>query len=200
MPRQPGRVGTRSRGLGVPNDASAYICGPAAFMTDVRDALVAIGFDGSRIHTELFGALPPINPGVVGEAPPAPHPPVGAPRTGPLVTFARSGISTPFGTDVGNVLELAEACDVERTLELPFRRVSHLHHTRAVGPGVVLAGTARTARRRRSPHLLCRSRRPTSCSTCDGRAVVVACRWRGSDRRGRSAWPTRRPYPVRSAV
>jgi pimeloyl-ACP methyl ester carboxylesterase len=43
---------------------------------------------------------------------PAPHQPAGLPGTRPLVTFARSGISTPFDTDKTSVLELAEACDI----------------------------------------------------------------------------------------
>jgi ferredoxin-NADP reductase/MOSC domain-containing protein YiiM len=36
-------------GLGLPADASAYICGPASFMTDMTDALTAIGVDPARI-------------------------------------------------------------------------------------------------------------------------------------------------------
>ena len=96
----------------VPAEASAYICGPAAFMADVRDALIAVGVDSSRIHTELFGALSSITPGVIGETSRPPHSPAGPAGTGPLVTFARSGIATSFGTDRTSVLELAEACDI----------------------------------------------------------------------------------------
>lgn len=99
-------------GLGLPPGAYAYICGPAAFMADMRDALIGIGIDASRIHTELFGTLPPINPGVIGTAGRPPHRPAGPVRTGPLVTFARSGISTPFSAPATNLLELAEDCDV----------------------------------------------------------------------------------------
>ncbi|MGW4485022.1 MOSC domain-containing protein [Amycolatopsis sp. NPDC004368] len=96
--------------LGVPTDASAYICGPAAFMTDMTAALTSAGLDASRIHTELFGALDAINPGLVGQVARPPHPPAGPPGTGPTVTFARSGISAPFPG--GTLLEFAEACDV----------------------------------------------------------------------------------------
>jgi ferredoxin-NADP reductase/MOSC domain-containing protein YiiM len=98
--------------LSVPADATAYICGPASFMADMTDALAAAGIDPVRVHTELFGALPPINPGLVGQATAAPHQPPGPPGAGPLVTFARSGISTPFPADRPNVLDLADACDV----------------------------------------------------------------------------------------
>jgi ferredoxin-NADP reductase len=98
--------------LGLPASAQAYVCGPPAYMADVRDALSAAGLEPARIHTELFAALPSANPGVVGHAVPAPHPPPGAPGTGPLVTFARSGISTPFAASWRSLLDLADACDV----------------------------------------------------------------------------------------
>jgi ferredoxin len=99
-------------GLGLPAGANAYICGPASFMTDMTDALTAIGIDPARIHTELFGALASINPGLTGQTRRPPHQPAGPPGTGPLVTFARSGITTPFGNHGRSVLDLADACDV----------------------------------------------------------------------------------------
>ncbi len=99
--------------LGLPPDATAYLCGPTQFMADIHQFLTAVGFDPARIHSELFGALPAINPGVVetGERP-APHPPAGAPGTGPPVTFARSGLTVDWSPDYGSILDLAEACDV----------------------------------------------------------------------------------------
>jgi ferredoxin-NADP reductase/MOSC domain-containing protein YiiM/ferredoxin len=99
-------------GLAIPAGANAYVCGPASFMADMRDALTAIGLEPAAIHTELFGSLPPVNPGITGQASKPPHPPPGQPGHGPLVTFARSGITTPFGDDWRNVLDLADACDV----------------------------------------------------------------------------------------
>ncbi|MFD3376649.1 MULTISPECIES: MOSC domain-containing protein [unclassified Streptomyces] len=105
---------TRDRliALSVPADATAYVCGPASFMTDMQQALTAAGIDPSRIHTELFGALPSINPGLTAQSGGPPHPPPGPSGTGPMVTFARSGISTPLPDSSRSVLELAEACDV----------------------------------------------------------------------------------------
>jgi ferredoxin len=99
-------------GLGLPAGAGAYVCGPVSFMTDMQDALTAIGVDPARIRTELFGALPSINPGLTGQVRRPPHQPPGLAGTGPLVTFARSGITAPFGGDRRSVLELADACDV----------------------------------------------------------------------------------------
>ena len=98
--------------LGVPADATAYVCGPDAFMADMRQALTAIGIEAGRIRTELFGALAPINPGITGQTRRAPHQPDGPAGPGPLVTFARSGIAAAFGTGRRSVLELADACDV----------------------------------------------------------------------------------------
>jgi ferredoxin-NADP reductase/MOSC domain-containing protein YiiM len=98
--------------LAVPADASAYVCGPAAFMADMRDALAAVGIEPARVHAELFGALPSINPGLTGQTRRPPHQPPGPAGTGPLVTFARSGLTAPFGPALRSVLELADACDV----------------------------------------------------------------------------------------
>ena len=81
-------------------------------MTDMQDALTALGLDPARIHTELFGALPSINPGLTGQTRRPPHPPAGPRGTGPLVTFARSGISVPFAATGRSLLDLADACDV----------------------------------------------------------------------------------------
>jgi ferredoxin-NADP reductase len=98
--------------LAIPTDASAYVCGPASFMADMQAALAGLGIDPARVHTELFGTLPPINPGLTGRSSPPPHQPPGPPGTGPMVTFGRSGISAPFPEAERSVLDLAEACDV----------------------------------------------------------------------------------------
>jgi ferredoxin-NADP reductase/MOSC domain-containing protein YiiM len=98
--------------LDLPAAATAYVCGPASFMTGMQDALTAVGLDPARIRSELFGARPSVNPGLTGQVRRSPHPPPGPAGTGPLVTFARSGISAPFGTTGRSILELADACDV----------------------------------------------------------------------------------------
>jgi len=58
------------------------------------------------------GSLPPVTPGITTQAGRPPHQPPGPPGRGPLVTFARSGITAPFGGDWRSVLDLADACDV----------------------------------------------------------------------------------------
>jgi ferredoxin-NADP reductase/MOSC domain-containing protein YiiM len=105
-------TGEALAGLDIPADATAYICGPTSFMADMQGALTTVGLGATAIHTELFGALPSINPGISGQASKPPHQPPGPPGTGPRVTFARSGITVPFRDDWGNVLNLADACDV----------------------------------------------------------------------------------------
>jgi ferredoxin len=98
--------------LGVPRDADAYLCGPAAFMREITAALIAFGVDRARIRTEIFGAGPALTPGVVNAAMRPPHSPEGVPGTGPAVSFARSGITTNWDSRYASLLELAEACDV----------------------------------------------------------------------------------------
>lgn len=109
---RPGRITAAVlASLGLPGDASAYICGPPAFMSDVRAALTSVGL--SEVHTELFGPADAINPGVVDQEHSSPHPPSRPPGGGPLVTFARSGLTVPSdGSGAESLLELAEACGV----------------------------------------------------------------------------------------
>ena len=123
-------------GLGLPSDAAVYLCGPGPFMDAMGDALTAAGISPGHINTELFGALPPINPGVVpGPLPARPHPPAGTPGTGPLITFGRSGLSVNWSPDYHNILELAEFCDVPTR----YSCRSGVCHTCVTG---VVAGTA----------------------------------------------------------
>ncbi|MDP7706745.1 MOSC and FAD-binding oxidoreductase domain-containing protein [Mycobacterium sp. TY815] len=98
--------------LDLPLDGTAYLCGPASFMADMRAALIATGFAPGNIHSELFGARTPISPGVVDAAGRPPHQPAGEPGAGPAITFARSGLTVNWSARYGSILEIAEACDV----------------------------------------------------------------------------------------
>ncbi|MGO9052382.1 MAG: MOSC domain-containing protein [Streptosporangiaceae bacterium] len=99
-------------GLGLPADADAYLCGPAGFLADTSAALVDLGFDRGRVHTEIFGAAPAQTPGIASAGARPPHPPAAPPGDGPEVAFARSGLTVRWGRGYGSLLELAEACDV----------------------------------------------------------------------------------------
>ncbi|MFF8784436.1 MOSC domain-containing protein [Streptomyces sp. NPDC015125] len=98
--------------MGIPTDADAYLCGPPAFMDDLGGYLRDHGLRPERIHKEQFSALPAINPGVARTAAVRPHQPPGPPGSGPLITFARSGITTPWSPAHASLLDLAEACDI----------------------------------------------------------------------------------------
>jgi ferredoxin len=97
----------------VPRDADVYLCGPTRFMADMKATLATVGVAPERIHIEIFNGSEPMTPGVVGAATRIPHPPEDDANTGPLVSFARSGIAAHWKASVyQNILELAEACDV----------------------------------------------------------------------------------------
>jgi ferredoxin len=80
-------------------------------MDAMRAALTDLGLSADRLHTELFGSPPAINPGVVGVQRRVPHQPVRL-GSGPLVTFARAGLTVAFDEETSSLLEMAEACDV----------------------------------------------------------------------------------------
>jgi ferredoxin-NADP reductase len=99
--------------VGLPGEADVYLCGPVRFMAEMREALAAAGVALQRIHVELFNGSESITPGVVGAATRAPHLPQDDAATGPLVSFARSGIAARWKASAyQSLLELAEACDV----------------------------------------------------------------------------------------
>jgi ferredoxin-NADP reductase len=99
--------------VGVPREADVYLCGPDRFMADMKEALAALGVAPARIHAEIFNGSESMTPGVVRAAKRAPHPPRDDANTGPLVSFARSGIAVHWKASAyQSILELAEACDV----------------------------------------------------------------------------------------
>jgi ferredoxin-NADP reductase/MOSC domain-containing protein YiiM/ferredoxin len=99
--------------LGLPRDADVYLCGPTRFMADMKEALAALGVAPEQIHIEIFSGGESMTPGVVGAVTRAPHPPSDEANTGPLVSFARSGISAHWNASrYGSILAMAEACDV----------------------------------------------------------------------------------------
>ena len=98
--------------LGVPRDGDFYLCGPAAFMSDLTAGLAALGIAPGRIHTELFGSKPSLTPGIATAPKVQVHLPAGVAGTGPMVSFARSGLNVCWSPAYASLLELAEACDV----------------------------------------------------------------------------------------
>jgi hypothetical protein len=80
----------------------------------MREALATVGVAPGRIHVELFNGSESMTPGVVGAARRAAHVPQDDTNTGPLVSFARSGVTAHWKPAHQSILELAEACDVSR--------------------------------------------------------------------------------------
>jgi ferredoxin-NADP reductase/MOSC domain-containing protein YiiM len=98
--------------VGIPKEADVYLCGPTRFMADMKEML-ALDVAPKRIHVEIFNGSESMTPGVVGATTRAPHLPPDDANTGPLVSFARSGITVHWKASAyQSILELAEACDV----------------------------------------------------------------------------------------
>jgi ferredoxin-NADP reductase/MOSC domain-containing protein YiiM len=99
--------------VGIPREVDAYLCGPTSFMADMKQALTALGVTPERIHLEIFNGGESMTPGVVRAATRAPHVPKDDANTGPLVSFARSGVAAHWkASTYQSILDLAEACDV----------------------------------------------------------------------------------------
>jgi len=103
-------------GLAVPPDAAAYLCGPASFMADMQKALTTAGLAPAAIHTELFGALPSINPGITGQAPAlgSPSPAAASPRRSATTGATCSTWPTPATSPPGGVAGPASATPARR--------------------------------------------------------------------------------------
>ena len=97
--------------IGVSQGSDFYLCGPPSFLQNMRDGLRNWGVLVENVHTEIFGSLDAITPGMA-QVVHTPHPPQGPRGSGPPVSFARSGITAAWDSKFGSLLELAEACDV----------------------------------------------------------------------------------------
>ena len=99
--------------VGLSREADVYLCGPNRFMADMKETLATLGIAPEQIHVEIFNGSEAMTPGVVGAPMRTPHLPPDDTNTGPLVSFARSGIAVHWKASAyQSILELAEACDV----------------------------------------------------------------------------------------
>jgi ferredoxin-NADP reductase/MOSC domain-containing protein YiiM len=97
--------------IGVAKGSDFYLCGPTAFLKSIRDGLRDWGVLAGNVHTEIFGALEAVTPGMA-QVDHMPHQPQGPAGSGPPVTFVRSGVIAAWDPKYASLLELAEACDV----------------------------------------------------------------------------------------
>ncbi|MEV7738020.1 2Fe-2S iron-sulfur cluster-binding protein [Streptomyces sp. NPDC088921] len=111
-----------------------------------------LGIAPARIHSEIFGSLAAIRPGLLATPSRAPHLPARPPGDGTgcaVVPFARSGITVPWDPAYGTLLELAEACDVPAQWSC-CTGVCHTCET-ALLQGQVAYSPVRRPRQRRPP-------------------------------------------------
>ena len=99
--------------LGVPREADMYLCGPPEFMRALTSGLSAWGVPSlSHPQRDLRRWRIDDSRGGSGRSP-SPHAPPDEPSTGPLVSFARSGLAAHLDpARYRTLLEMAEACDV----------------------------------------------------------------------------------------
>ncbi|MGB2834417.1 MAG: MOSC domain-containing protein [Candidatus Sulfotelmatobacter sp.] len=93
--------------IGVSQGSDFYLCGPTSFLQDMRDGLRNWGVLAGTVHTEIFGSLEAITPGMA-QVVHTPRLPPGPPGSGPPVSFARSGITAAWDPKFASLLELAE--------------------------------------------------------------------------------------------
>ena len=97
--------------IGVPHEGRFYLCGPPGFLRELTAGLAAWGVAADHVHTETFGTLDSVTPGMKAVTH-SPHLPAEPRGFGPQVSFARSGLTLPWDAKYRSLLELAEACDV----------------------------------------------------------------------------------------
>jgi MOSC domain-containing protein YiiM/ferredoxin-NADP reductase len=99
--------------VGLSPKAEVYLCGPTGFIADMKVVLGSLGVVPERIHVEIFSGGESLMPGVVKATVQPPHLPANDANTGPVVSFARSGITAHWKPSAyQSILELAEACEV----------------------------------------------------------------------------------------
>jgi len=81
--------------LGVSPNSDFYLCGPSSFLRNMYDGLRDWRVPAEQVHTEVFGPLQAVTPGLE-RVDRTPHEPQGPPGSGPSVSFARSGITVEW--------------------------------------------------------------------------------------------------------
>ena len=140
--------------LDLPRNGDFYICGPSTFMSDLTAGLAALGIAPSQIHTELFGAGPSITPGIAASPRRQPHLPTGSAGSGPMVSFARSGLRCPLGAIVSKLARTGRGLRRTRAICLPNRRLPHLRERTCGGDCRLSAGSGRCTGGRQCADLL----------------------------------------------
>jgi ferredoxin-NADP reductase/MOSC domain-containing protein YiiM len=98
--------------LRLPTNADYYVCGPSSFMCDIRSALQSFKVEPSHIYEEMFEGSAGKSSDT-GSFLPATSQDREKPRAVEVdVVFAKSGVTVPWDSRLGNLLELAEAHNI----------------------------------------------------------------------------------------
>ena len=97
--------------IGVSQSSDFYLCGPSSFLQNMRDGLRNWGVLAGNVHTEIFGSLEAITPGMA-QVDSHSSPATRAARTWPLSLIRAQRDYRRMGSEIRSLLELAEACDV----------------------------------------------------------------------------------------
>ena len=93
-------------------------------MADMKLEFKTFGLAPERIRLEIFNGGEPMTPGVVSASSGMPHVPADDTISGPLVSFARSGVAAHWNASAyQSILELAEAWQCPGAVVLPHRGV-----------------------------------------------------------------------------
>ncbi len=90
------------------DDYDFYLCGPGPFMQALYDILASLGVSDDRIRYEFFGPATLLRARKPGENLPPPNVKSVDPLVVPMVTFVKAGLSVPWDSSSGNLLEFAE--------------------------------------------------------------------------------------------
>lgn len=133
--------------LGIPENADVYLCGPATFMADMRDALAAIPIPPAHIRSELYGTQASMMPGVVLQLfAHSPHVLASATGTGPCVSVCTERCHASLGRPLRQSPRTCRGVRCPNALGVPYGRLPHLHQPDAGRVRGLQHRTARPAR------------------------------------------------------
>ena len=89
-------------------DYDFYLCGPGPFMQAIYEILIGLSVREERISYEFFGPATLLRPRKAATHVPPASGLTGKPEIGPMVHFAKSGLSIAWDPAIENLLEFAE--------------------------------------------------------------------------------------------
>ena len=162
------------RGLGLPSDAEAYLCGPAPFMDELRAGLATYGLEPAHVHMETFGATAALTPGITATSVP-PHLPAGTTRVGARGPVRAQRHLGTVGTAIREPARVRRSVRRSDSMVLPHRGVSQLRNRTARRGCPLRPRAAGTSRAGKHPHLLRATHRSVGCRPLNAATSGRAC-------------------------